>query len=450
METENKSKPTSGCLKIVMIASSVFVILGIIAYFAVWRVSYNKNEVTKVLNEIDNRIAFYRSIPPESNGWNDYKKALDGIDFTDPSNPNTSLEDGIFEYVHLGIPKEKAADIDEFLENNKDKLKDVDLGFEKNYVIDEDLISGDFRNTTTTTQRIEPTGEFLILCGDRETDLKQASIRYLQAVHLTSNTMENLAANRSSAGIFAIKRLRWFLNVKEPDKDTCRFLVAQLERLSFQRSGLADKMRMYLFKMEGMKKSLVNMPATLMGSFFGIYFEREMQIIEMTFVGLIDAFDKSEVEGFKKFDSLKNRVISTTYNYIVPPLKDEFKLFAAEEAYSKGMVIAAALKLYKAENGKYPENIEALVPKYLKALPYDDFSIDKKFTYLGRGNGNVILYSVGIDGKDNGGKDFDFDTGAGDFVVLDTKSPPSSDIQTSNLQPLWSVETKTKAGAKKK
>lgn len=297
---------------------------------------------------------------------------------------------------------------------------------------------------------IEPTGEMLILYGDRETDLMQVAKRYMQAVHLCSNTVENLQAGRSSAGIFAIKRLRWLLNAKDPDKDTCRYLVTQMERLSSQRSGLADKMRMYLMKMENMKKSLNNMVAGPLGPFIRIYFEREMKIVEMTFVKLIAAFDRSELEGFKELNNMKFPLLSTSDRYIFPPLKDEFKIFATEEVYSKGMVIAAALKLYKAENGKYPENIEALVPKYLKTLPYDDFSIDRKFTYLGRGEGNVILYSLGLDGKDDGGKDFDFDTGTGDFVIINTKSPPSSEIQTGNLQPLWATPDKPKKTDKAK
>ncbi len=450
METENRGKPMSGCLKIVLISASFIVIIGIIAYFAVWRVPYNKGEVTRTLNEIDNKVAFYRSVPPDNNGWSDYKKALDSINFKDPSNPNSSLQYNLSGYTQLGVPGDKADDIDEFLENNQGLFKDIDPGFQKNYVIDEGLLSGDFRNATKSTQNIEPMGEFLVLCGDRETDLMQVSRRYLQAIHLTSNTIENLAANRSNTSITAIKRLRWMLNVKDPDKETCRYLTVELTRLSSQRSRLADKMRMYLLKMEGIKKSFSNMSSGPIGPFLTIYMEREMQIIEMTFIKLINAFDKSEVEGFKEFAGLKSKAISTSYNYIIPPLKDEFKIFAIEEVYSKGMIIAAALKLYKAEKGKYPENIESLIPGYLKVLPYDNFSIDKKFTYIVREKGNVILYSVGIDGKNDNGKEFEFDSGTGDLIILDTQSPPSSDIRTSNIQPLWSVNQKVENKKDKK
>ena len=450
METENQSKPMSGCLKVVMIAASVFVILFIIAYFAVWRVPYNQEEVKKVSGEVDGKIAFYRSIPPENNGWSDYKKVLDGIDFKDPVNPNSSLRYDISQYIHTGIPKEKVANVDEFLENNKDKLKDVDSGFKKNYVIDDVFLTGDFRSLGLSTQKIEPVAGFLILCGDRNTDLREVSKRYLQALHLTSNTAENLACNRSLSALTALRRIRYLLNSRDTDKSTGRYLVSQLERLSHQRTGLADKMRMSSRKIEGITKSLRSISAGPLSPILLIYINRDIQILEMLYVRLVNAFDKSELEGFKEFNNLKPPILSTSFDYVISSLKDDFKNFAVEESYSKGLVIAAALKLYKAEKGKYPENIEALVPKYLKSLPYDDFSIDRKFTYLGRGQGNVILYSLGIDGKDDGGKDFDFDRGTGDIVILDTQSPPSPEILTGNLQPLWVEENKMKKDAKGK
>jgi hypothetical protein len=68
---------------------------------------------------------------------------------------------------------------------------------------------------------------------------------------------------------------------------------------------------------------------------------------------------------------------------------------------------AAALAAWKADRvageEPYPETLEALVPKYLAAVPLDPFS-DKPFIYERRGEG-YLLASVGSNGVYDGGDD---------------------------------------------
>ena len=65
-----------------------------------------------------------------------------------------------------------------------------------------------------------------------------------------------------------------------------------------------------------------------------------------------------------------------------------------------------ALRLHQLEKGAYPAKLEALVPQYLDAVPIDPFSPDRSgLVYKPEAN-SYSLYSVGPDGKDDGGLSF--------------------------------------------
>jgi len=63
--------------------------------------------------------------------------------------------------------------------------------------------------------------------------------------------------------------------------------------------------------------------------------------------------------------------------------------------------LAAALAVYRAEEGTYPESLDALVPDILESLPVDYFQ-ERPFLYR-RTEEGYLLYSCGANGKDDGG-----------------------------------------------
>jgi len=63
--------------------------------------------------------------------------------------------------------------------------------------------------------------------------------------------------------------------------------------------------------------------------------------------------------------------------------------------------VALALKLYKAEHGKYPDSLEALAPEFLERVPLDPFTA-KALIYARDGEG-FFVYSVGRNGADDDG-----------------------------------------------
>ncbi len=69
--------------------------------------------------------------------------------------------------------------------------------------------------------------------------------------------------------------------------------------------------------------------------------------------------------------------------------------------------ISLALHAYKKEHGNFPKSLDDLVPGYLSKLPDDPFAMKGGFKYKLNGD-QYLLYSLGPDGKDDGGKAIDF------------------------------------------
>ena len=70
------------------------------------------------------------------------------------------------------------------------------------------------------------------------------------------------------------------------------------------------------------------------------------------------------------------------------------------------LMFELALQAHKMEKGRYPTTLQELSPTYLKDLPIDPFAFTGTFRYRLDG-AKYCLYSVGPDGKDDGGKAID-------------------------------------------
>jgi peroxiredoxin len=77
--------------------------------------------------------------------------------------------------------------------------------------------------------------------------------------------------------------------------------------------------------------------------------------------------------------------------------------------------VAFALARYHCDHGRYPKNLDELAPKYLDRIPQDIFS-GKPLIYRPTENG-YMLYSVGVNGKDDGGRGYDDEPQGDDLVI---------------------------------
>jgi hypothetical protein len=75
------------------------------------------------------------------------------------------------------------------------------------------------------------------------------------------------------------------------------------------------------------------------------------------------------------------------------------------EQTQANLQVALALAAYRADTGRYPARLEDLVPTYISVVPGDMFS-GKPLIYRPQESG-YLLYSVGVNGIDEGGKSYD-------------------------------------------
>ncbi len=71
------------------------------------------------------------------------------------------------------------------------------------------------------------------------------------------------------------------------------------------------------------------------------------------------------------------------------------------EAQLRLLMTDLAIRQFQSERGVYPNRLDELVPQFLRAVPRDPFGTNG-FIYRLQTN-NFLLYSVGPDGKDDGG-----------------------------------------------
>lgn len=136
---------------------------------------------------------------------------------------------------------------------------------------------------------------------------------------------------------------------------------------------------------------------------------------KFVFPGIDSQANKIEVELVKSNDSaleewmvknppikciLKHRVMSAL---LLPALSAAAQRTAYVQSTLDMAVIACALERHRLAEGQHPARLEDLVPASLPSVPNDVLK-DEPFRYQRDGNGGFLLYSVGWNLEDDGGK----------------------------------------------
>jgi hypothetical protein len=128
---------------------------------------------------------------------------------------------------------------------------------------------------------------------------------------------------------------------------------------------------------------------------FNSYFERVKQRVA-TPPRLRDQWVEDAPTGLKVVDILKPAAGRGIQSWDMVTL---------DEVGTRAMI---ALERYRAAVGHYPEGLSELVPRYLAAVPEDPWSgaamCYRRMESAGAGEWGYVLYSVGGDGVDSGGK----------------------------------------------
>ncbi|MCH8823769.1 MAG: hypothetical protein IH984_09710 [Planctomycetes bacterium] len=93
--------------------------------------------------------------------------------------------------------------------------------------------------------------------------------------------------------------------------------------------------------------------------------------------------------------------------FMIPALASVINKRDVADCQIAGTILMLAIEEYRAANEQYPTTLENLVPEFLQEIPNDPFS-EQGFVYRITTNSQAkqtyLLYSIGIDGKDNNGK----------------------------------------------
>jgi type II secretory pathway pseudopilin PulG len=112
---------------------------------------------------------------------------------------------------------------------------------------------------------------------------------------------------------------------------------------------------------------------------------------------------------FDRFLGQKERgklVVNRTGNILIgllaPAIQKVQDAHDRAEQVQRNLQVAIALAAYRKDHGDYPATLAGLAPKYLTESPDDLFS-GKGLVYRREGAG-YLVYSVGVNGKDDGGR----------------------------------------------
>ena len=100
-----------------------------------------------------------------------------------------------------------------------------------------------------------------------------------------------------------------------------------------------------------------------------------------------------------------SKALKTRPNYRNPFVSEEYKTRLNDARDLSGdrlLLLQLALRAYRLEQGQYPPTLNALVPNYLKTVPADPFGAGEAMRYKRSGQ-TYVLWSIGPDGKDDGG-----------------------------------------------
>jgi hypothetical protein len=100
---------------------------------------------------------------------------------------------------------------------------------------------------------------------------------------------------------------------------------------------------------------------------------------------------------------------------LVPAFRKVQESWDRTEQQERNLHLAFALAAYQRDHGRYPAKLSELAPKYLAQLPDDVFS-GKALIYRPAENG-YLLYSVGVNGIDEGGRGDEDDPSGDDLCI---------------------------------
>ncbi len=108
-------------------------------------------------------------------------------------------------------------------------------------------------------------------------------------------------------------------------------------------------------------------------------------------------------QGWRPYDMFSRLLLLDMFSRMVPHgMTGAAEEFALGQAYADLARVACALERYRLANGRFPDMLDALAPKFIAKLPHDVIN-GQPLKYRRTDEGQFVLYSVGSNETDDGG-----------------------------------------------
>jgi hypothetical protein len=229
-------------------------------------------------------------------------------------------------------------------------------------------------------------------------------------------------ASLVAIAVQAIGRDKQWPVIEKLSVEECRAAIARLEKLYARRLKIADALLEEKYFGQNATLEMMRQPQ------WRLMKDADEYEQELTLSTRLRALTISRREIMDNYSRYMDAIIANSrLPYLpkkkVPQPNDPFSSriagifdnarfnYARNDAGNALWLVALALRAYKLENAKYPAQLTELTPKYLKDIPADPFGAGEALRYKNRGT-EYLLYSIGPDGVDNGGKPIPHPAGA--------------------------------------
>jgi hypothetical protein len=125
----------------------------------------------------------------------------------------------------------------------------------------------------------------------------------------------------------------------------------------------------------------------------------------------------ASADNFKKADETVERKNYYLSKMLLAALSNAITKEASSLAYLRTSIVAIAVERFRVAHGQLPENLNEVVPQFLSAVPTDPFDGQPlRYHRLAKG---YVIYSIGSDGHDDGGREKPADWKSGDKTTFD-------------------------------
>jgi len=145
-----------------------------------------------------------------------------------------------------------------------------------------------------------------------------------------------------------------------------------------------------------------------------LQFDNEMKMLRSKITDPGDLF-KSFFQGRTLRRAISRQMGDALIALFMPGITQAIEVENRFATRSNLLQLGFALAAFRADRGGYPAELKQLTPKYIKTIP-KDFYTDKPLVYKRQKNG-FLLYSVGQNTKDDGGRTYDSEPDGDDILL---------------------------------